>query len=109
VGQFPEILHIYQTALDTGYDLSFFQSRCMIHWLFPGHAPDHLFRYMLHLDRIEWHLITPIEPYLYVEDDSVTSRCRRALTLYFRQKSDPASNLGYLLGCHRYCFSSRLR
>jgi hypothetical protein len=105
----PSCLHVNQTALDAGNDLSFSQSRFMVHQLFPGYAPDHLFRQMLPLDGIEWHLITAIEPYLHVEDNSVTSCRRRALALYFHQESDPATNLRHLLGCHRYCFSSRPR
>ena len=98
-------LHIHQTALDTGNDLSFSQSRSMIYQLFPGHAPDHLFRHMLRLDGIEGNLIAPVKPYLHIEDNAVTSRRRRALALNFRQKCDPARNSRFLPGGHRYWFS----
>ena len=58
----PSCLHVDQTPLDAGNDLSFSQSRCVVHQLFPSYAPNHLSRQMLRLDGIEWHLITAIEP-----------------------------------------------
>src|SRR5579864_6125040 len=66
-------LHAHQTALDAGNNLSFSKGGCMIHQLFPGYAPDPLFRHMLRLDCVEWNLIAAIEPYLHVENNAVTS------------------------------------